>query len=172
MKSTLGLQRRPRWPCNSSDPCRTMRFGSSLAASARTSPRPSFSMRKVHTGIRMTAAATLLVVSGWAAMPACAQGLSTERLDELCRDPASELWREVGQWLCPAYIRGLIGGARLQALYVAGKIDGHRDLMQFCVPEHSTAGGDRRRSRLHCGASREPKRSGCEDGLCRSCRRV
>lgn len=89
--------------------------------------------------VRWTAAAALMVASCVTPPPARAQGLLTESLHELCRDPKSALWREVGQWLCPAYIRGLIDGARLQALYVAGKIDGHRDLMQFCVPEHSTA---------------------------------
>ena len=72
------------------------------------------------------------------AAPVHAQGLSTERLDELCRDPASEAWREIGQWLCPAYIRGLIDSARLQALHVAGSVEGHRRLMQFCEPEHSS----------------------------------
>src|SRR4051812_33918593 len=89
--------------------------------------------------VRWTAAAALLVASCVTAPPARAQGLSTESLHELCRDPKSEAWREVGQWLCPAYIRGLIDGARLQALYVAGKIEGHGSLMQFCVPESATA---------------------------------
>ena len=72
--------------------------------------------------------------------PAQAQGLSTERLVQLCRDPASDLWRDIGQWLCPAYIRGLIDGARLQAISIAG-VEGHRRIMQFCVPE-SASGQD------------------------------
>jgi Rap1a immunity proteins len=87
----------------------------------------------------LRAAAAVALTIGAIATPVHAQGLSTERLDELCRDPASEAWREIGQWLCPAYIRGLIDGARLQALHVAGSVEGHRQLMQFCVPEHSTA---------------------------------
>ena len=78
-------------------------------------------------------AASLLVA------PASAQGLSTERLVELCRDPASAAWRDIGQWMCPSYIRGIIDGARLQAMHTAGNVEEHRRLMQFCVPE--TASG-------------------------------
>jgi Ssp1 endopeptidase immunity protein Rap1a len=72
-------------------------------------------------------------------LPARAQGLSTERLVEFCRDPASAVWRDIGQWLCPAYIRGLIDGARLQAIHTAGGVEGHRRIMQFCVPENADA---------------------------------
>lgn len=96
-------------------------------------------MRDARSTLRLVSATALILAGSLAALPSRAQGLTTETLDELCRDPASELWRDVGQWLCPAYIRGLIDGARLQAMYVAGKIEGHRDLMQFCVPENSTA---------------------------------
>ena len=99
----------------------------------------STAMFKAHPTFRATAVALLLLAAGAPTMPANAQGFSTERLDELCRDPNSDAWREVGQWLCPAYIRGLIDGARLQALYLAGKVEGHRSLMQFCVPEGATA---------------------------------
>ena len=78
------------------------------------------------------------VVFGLSTLPAGAQGLSTERLVELCRDPASALWREVGQWVCPSYIRGLIDGARLQAIHTAG-VENHRKVMQVCVPESASA---------------------------------
>lgn len=83
--------------------------------------------------------AVAILSAGALAIPARAQGLSTERLVELCRDPASDLWRDIGQWLCPAYIRGLIDGARLQAIHIAGSTEGHRKLMQFCVPESASA---------------------------------
>jgi hypothetical protein len=39
----------------------------------------------------------------------------------------------------PPCIRGLIDGARLQALQVAGSIEDHRALMRFCVPESASA---------------------------------
>jgi hypothetical protein len=82
--------------------------------------------------------AALLLASALV-LPARAQGLSTERLVEFCRDPTSAVWRDIGQWLCPAYIRGLIDGARLQAIHTAGGVEGHRRLMQFCVPESASA---------------------------------
>jgi hypothetical protein len=93
--------------------------------------------RAGRIGLLLGAMVLLSTSAGMA--PARAQGLSTERLVELCRDPASALWRDVGQWLCPAYIRGLIDGARLQAIHAAGGIEGHRGLMQFCVPESASA---------------------------------
>ena len=67
-----------------------------------------------------------------------AQGLSTARFEELCRHRISAAWREVGQWLCPAYLRGLIDGARLQAAHTAGPGDDPRRLMQFCMSEAVT----------------------------------
>jgi Rap1a immunity proteins len=82
--------------------------------------------------------AALLLASALV-LPARPQGLSTERLVEFCRDPGSAVWRDIGQWLCPAYIRGLIDGARLQAIHTAGGVEGHRRLMQFCVPETADA---------------------------------
>ena len=80
-----------------------------------------------------------LLLANALVLPARAQGLSTERLVEFCRDPTSALWRDIGQWLCPAYIRELIDGACLQAIHTAGGVDGHRRLMEFCVPENASA---------------------------------
>ena len=71
-------------------------------------------------------------------LPVSAQGLSTARLDELCRRRTSVAWREAGQWLCPAYLRGMIDGARLQAVHTAGMAGDPRRLMQFCVTEAVT----------------------------------
>jgi hypothetical protein len=34
-------------------------------------------------------------------LPASAHGLSTERPVGMCRDPASDLWPDIGQWMCP-----------------------------------------------------------------------
>jgi hypothetical protein len=83
-------------------------------------------------------AVALVLTASLSPRPARAQGLSTERLVEWCRDPASTVWREVGQWVCPSYIRGLIDGARLQAIHVTG-VEGHRRVMRFCVPESASA---------------------------------
>ena len=69
---------------------------------------------------RRTTFAALALAAILTAPPAEAQGLSTDRLVQLCSDPASDLWRDIGQWLCPSYIRGLIDGARLQAIHSAG----------------------------------------------------
>lgn len=68
-----------------------------------------------------------------------AQGLPTSSFVELCSDPTSDKWRSVGQWLCTSFVRGVIDGARLQALHIAGSVEGHTKLMQFCVPETVTA---------------------------------
>ena len=77
-----------------------------------------------------------LVLAQGLSLPAGAQGLSTKRLMEFCGDPASA-FGEVGQWVCPSYIRGLIDGARLQAIHTAGA-ESHRR-MQVCVPESASA---------------------------------
>jgi hypothetical protein len=80
-----------------------------------------------------------VVLAGGLSLPASAQGLSTERLVEFCRDPSSAIWREVGQLVCPSYIRGLIDGARLQAIQTAGSIEDHRAQLRFCMPESASA---------------------------------
>ena len=68
----------------------------------------------------------VLLLESTLVLPARAQGLSTERLVEFCRDATSAVWRDIGQWLCPAYIRGLIDGARLQAIHIHGGLLCHR----------------------------------------------
>jgi hypothetical protein len=78
-----------------------------------------------------------LVLAQGLSLPAGAQGLSTKRLwssAAIRRSP----YGEVGQWVCPSYIRGLIDGARLQAIHTAGA-ESHRRIMQVCVPESASA---------------------------------
>lgn len=62
------------------------------------------------------------------------QGLTADRLYRLCHDRSSPDWNGPGQWVCPAYIRGLIDGARLQAFHVTGSAETYRRVMPFCEP--------------------------------------
>ena len=98
---------------------------------------PPVRMRSSLLGATLLLAAVL-------PMPVHAQGLSTTpglstaRFEELCRHRVSAAWREVGQWLCPAFVRGLIDGARLQAAHTAGVGGDPRRLMQFCITDAVT----------------------------------
>lgn len=75
------------------------------------------------------------------APPAVAQHLTGERLYQICRDRTSAEWKEAGHWVCPSYIRGIIDGARLQALRdVGGSIPEHTRRLMICDP--ATATGD------------------------------
>ena len=91
----------------------------------------------------MQLAFTLVLVavipSASAVLPAAAQGLTAERLHQLCHDRASSDWERIGQWLRPAYIRGIVDGARLQAFHVTGLMATNQRVMQFCEPPRTTA---------------------------------
>ncbi|WP_375466172.1 Rap1a/Tai family immunity protein [uncultured Methylobacterium sp.] len=76
-----------------------------------------------------------------APLPGSAQVLTGERLYQICRERTSAEWREAGHWICPSYIRGIIDGARLQALRSAGgSIPDHVKTLMICDPP--TATGD------------------------------
>lgn len=85
--------------------------------------------------------AAVLFISLGAMATAGAQGLTGERLYQICRDRTSAEWQEAGHYLCPGYIRGIIDGARLQALRDAkGSIPDHFKTLMICDPP--TATGD------------------------------
>lgn len=72
--------------------------------------------------------------------PTQGQGLTTERIYQLCYDRTSSEWQQ-GKLVCPAFIRGIIDGARLQGLRDAGgSISDHTRLLKICDPP--TATGD------------------------------
>lgn len=66
------------------------------------------------------------------------QGLTADRLYQFCHDRRSQDWERIGQWLCPAYIRGIVDGARLQAFHVTGSMETYKSVMQFCEPPGTT----------------------------------
>lgn len=81
----------------------------------------------------------LVALGLFTVLAASAQGLSTQRYLDLCRDRTSSAWNEIGHWLCPTYLRGLIEGATLQALQAIGSVEAARAVRTICEPAESTA---------------------------------
>ena len=81
----------------------------------------------------------VLVFTAFAATPAAqAQGLSTERIHQLYHDRSAPEWQQ-GRLVCPSFIRGIIDGARLQAIRDAGgSIPDHTRLLKICDPPTAT----------------------------------
>lgn len=69
-----------------------------------------------------------------------AQHLTGERFYEICHDQASTEWQVAGQWVCPSFIRGIIDGARLQAMRdAAGAPAGQAYRPMICDPQAASA---------------------------------
>ena len=75
-----------------------------------------------------------------AVSPTSAQDLTGERLYRICRDRSSAEWTEAGHYVCPGYVRGIIDGARRQALRDAGgSIPDYFKTLAICDPPTATA---------------------------------
>lgn len=72
--------------------------------------------------------------------PARAETLTADLFGRLCADRTSKLWAETGQYVCPAYLRGLIEGARMSEIRAAAAQGDARGVRAFCEPSGAGAG--------------------------------